>query len=312
MSFDCTARSDPAGLPSCITLATLFEMPIGIAYMNIQSRCWVLCDSCGICALRIVDSWSYVYIEVGELLYQRLAWLSVRWLVVQAPASCVSAEVSSGPLLMRGMNHEGVRGECALQCFVTDGGLLACREPMGSKEQLQVGQALTSRSDMMSSISAGAGTVRGVELQKGSGSRSVKLGSVFSLVTKSGLVDEDAAMATGAMWVRKNGRLVAAVEKMAVQTTNGRMRRRCKQWSTRVNVTLREWTMRVACAYLGLLGAKLDQANKSGGFASAPSSCAKMTLLLLHMKVVPTSLGMNVCYLPRDCAVGPHVRHVAA
>jgi hypothetical protein len=82
---------------------------------------------------------------------------------------------------------------------------------------------------MMSSISAGAGTVRGVELQKGSGSRSVELGSIFSLVAKSGVVDEDAAMATGAMWVEKNGRLVAAVDQMAVQTTNSRMWRRCKQ-----------------------------------------------------------------------------------
>lgn len=99
---------------------------------------------------------------------------------------------------------------------------------MCSKEQLQMGQALTWRSDSMSSISAGAGTVRGVELQNGSGSGSgsVELGSVFSLVANSGMFVEDAAIATGAIWVGRNGRLVAAVDRFAVQETNGRMRRK--------------------------------------------------------------------------------------
>jgi hypothetical protein len=152
---------------------------------------------------------------------------------------------------------------------------------------------------MMSSISAGAGTVRGVELQKGSGSGSgsVELGSVFSLVVNSGMFDEDAAMATGAEGEEMNGRLVATVEASAVQNASGRMWRRSEHWNTKVHLTLREQTMRAEYAYLGMLGAKLDHANKPGSFASAPSPCARMTLL--HTKVVPASFGMNVCYLPQ-------------
>ena len=53
----------------------------------------------------------------------------------------------------------------------------------------------------MSSVSGGTGTVRGVELQKGSGSGSGESGSVLSLVVNSGMFDEDAAMATGAIRV---------------------------------------------------------------------------------------------------------------
>lgn len=99
--------------------------------------------------------------------------------------------------------YEDVKGDCGLEGLVVKNGLLGMPNAGGWQAAIAYGQALTWRSDIMSSISAGTGTVRGVELQKGSksGSGSAELGSVFSLVANSGVFDEDAAIATAAMWM---------------------------------------------------------------------------------------------------------------